>query len=78
MGGRLVSCGKLDGALEGLDFQGLAPRDVLLVTGSLGDLVEASQHGADVLLLLGADVKQQLRTWTEALGWPLLNGKPRS
>ncbi|CAL1129278.1 unnamed protein product [Cladocopium goreaui] len=65
LGGRLVSCGKLDGALEGLDFQGLAPRDVLLVTGSLGDLVEASQHGADVLLLLDADVKQQLRTWTE-------------
>ena len=42
MGGRLVSCGKLDGALEGLDFQGLAPRDVLLVTGSLGDQVEVS------------------------------------
>ena len=42
MGGRLVSCGKLDGALEDLDFQGLAPRDVLLVTGSLGDLVEVS------------------------------------
>jgi hypothetical protein len=43
LGGRLVSCGKLDGALEGLNFQGLAPRDVLLVTGSLGDLVEVSQ-----------------------------------
>eukprot|EP00435_Cladocopium_sp_Y103_P065766 s123_g27.t1 len=65
LGGRLVSCGKLDGALEGLNFQGLAPRDVLLVTGCLGDLVEASQQGADVLLLVGAEVKQQLRTWTE-------------
>jgi len=34
----------------------------------LANLSQASQHGADVLLLLDADVKQQLRTWTEALG----------
>ena len=38
--------------------------------------LQASQHGADVLLLLGADVKQQLRTWTEALGRPSLCGRP--
>lgn len=39
MGGRVVSCGKLDGALEALEFEG-APRDVLLVTHQLGDIVE--------------------------------------
>lgn len=45
MGGRVVSCGKLDGALEALQFDGLAPRDVLLVTHQLGDVVEAAAGG---------------------------------
>eukprot|EP00434_Breviolum_minutum_P033445 symbB.v1.2.029593.t1/scaffold3261.1/size60078/1 len=64
LGGRVLSCGKLDGAMEALDLE-CTSRDVLLVTSQLGDLIEASQQGADVLLLLGAGVKEQLRTWRE-------------
>lgn len=49
MGGRVVSCGKLDGTLEALQFDGLAPRDVLLVTHQLGDVVEAPLGGGKVM-----------------------------
>lgn len=41
LGGRVVSCGKLDGAMEALDLE-CTSRDVLLVTSQLGDLIEAA------------------------------------
>ena len=41
LGGRVVSCGKLDGAMEALDLD-CTGRDVLLVTSQLGDLIEAA------------------------------------
>eukprot|EP00913_Durusdinium_trenchii_P034669 g32432.t1 len=63
LGGRVISVGKLD-HLD-LNFEDLMPREILLVTTELGDLVEASQHGADVLLLFGSRAQQQLRAWTE-------------
>ena len=37
----MVSCGKLDGAMEALDLE-CTSRDVLLVTSQLGDLIEAA------------------------------------
>lgn len=41
LGGRVLSCGKLDGAMEALDLE-CTSRDVLLVTSQLGDLIEAA------------------------------------
>lgn len=62
LGGRVLSVGKLEGAVEGLN---LTPRDALLVTLDLGDLVEASTYGMDALLLFGGQARQQLRVWAE-------------
>ena len=62
LGGRVLSVGKLEGAAEALN---LAPRDALLVTLDLGDLVEASTYGMDTLLIFGAQARQQLRVWAE-------------
>ncbi|CAJ1377344.1 unnamed protein product [Effrenium voratum] len=65
LGGRVLSVGKLDDCLQGLAWD-LSPRDVLLVTSRLGDLVEAAQLGADALLLFGPSVQGQLGAWREA------------
>ena len=53
LGGRVLSCGKLDGAMEALDLE-CTSRDVLLVTSQLGDLIEAA---------LGIQGGKMLRNW---------------
>ncbi|CAE7644132.1 unnamed protein product [Symbiodinium sp. CCMP2592] len=64
-GGQVISVGKLDKCFEGLGWDDLAPRDALLVTSSLGDLVEASQVGTDVLLLFGSRAQSELTAWRQ-------------
>mmetsp|Transcript_183175 Transcript_183175/g.580735 ORF Transcript_183175/g.580735 Transcript_183175/m.580735 type:complete len:510 (-) Transcript_183175:57-1586(-) len=64
LGGKSFGIGKLAGLPEGLGWMDdFSPQDILLVTGDVGDVLEASELGIDSLLLLGDQAHSQLNSF---------------
>eukprot|EP00928_Gymnodinium_smaydae_P065943 TRINITY_DN49004_c0_g1_i1.p1 TRINITY_DN49004_c0_g1~~TRINITY_DN49004_c0_g1_i1.p1 ORF type:complete len:483 (+),score=67.88 TRINITY_DN49004_c0_g1_i1:53-1501(+) len=67
LGGRTFAAGKLDGCAHELGWAtDTIPSEALVVTPDLGDVVEAANHGADALLLLGSLAESQLAAFEHA------------
>lgn len=61
LGGKAVGLGKLQGFADGIGWlNDMSPQDILLVSGDLGDVLEASEAGFGSMLLFTGQVHSQL------------------